>query len=130
LLDLRESVMTERAISRPAIGSALLVFGLCCGYSSEVRADKAETEAIRLGYEGCRLSKPLLAQVMAKDMSGGNDANRAHPDLDALLDRYASGDLIYLIDCRKADPNRIFAGTSLYALVRDGVIIARASDPK
>lgn len=67
-----------------------------------------------------------MAQVMAKDMSGGNEANRAHPDWDALIDKYAAGDQIYFIDCRKVEPSRIFAGTSLYVLVRQGVIIARA----
>ena len=107
--------------------SSLWVFGLCCGYSSDGRANKAETIAARLGYEGCRLSKQLtFAQVMAMDMSGGREASRAHPDWDALIDKYASGDQIYFIDCRKAETSRIFAGTSLYVLVRQGVVIARA----
>ena len=107
--------------------SGLLAFGLCCAYSSYGRANKAETTAARLGYEGCRLSKPLtMAQVMAMDMSGGHEASRAHPDWDALIDKYASGDQIYFIDCRKAEPSHIFAGTSLYVLVRQGVVIARA----
>jgi hypothetical protein len=115
---------------RPAmIGWICLVFGLGSGYSTAGRADKPDSTAARLGYEGCRLSKPLtMLQVMAKDMSGGNEANRAHPDWDELIAKYASGDRIYFIDCRKADPARIFAGTSLYALVRDGVVIARVSD--
>jgi hypothetical protein len=69
-----------------------------------------------------------MAQVMAKDMSGGNGANRAHPDWDALIAKYASGDQVYFIDCTGADSARIIAGTSLYSLVRDGVIIARAVD--
>ncbi|HWO27393.1 MAG TPA: hypothetical protein VNO32_01200 [Candidatus Acidoferrum sp.] len=106
--------------------SVFLGFGLCCGCSTG-----GETLAGHLGYEGCRLSKPLTyAQVMAKDMSGGNEASRAHPDWDVLIAKYASGDQVYLIDCRKADPARIFAGTSLYVLVRDGNVIARALDTK
>ena len=107
--------------------SAFLVFGLCCGYSSEGRANNAETLAAHLGYEGCRLSKPLsMAQAMARDMSGGDEASRAHPDWDALIDKYASGDQIYFVDCRRAESSRIYAGTSLYVLVREGVVIARA----
>jgi hypothetical protein len=69
-----------------------------------------------------------MLQVMGKDMSGGNGASRAHPDWDALITKYASGDLIYFVDCRKAESSRIFAGTSLYVLVREGVVIARARD--
>jgi hypothetical protein len=114
-------------VNRPKMVSAFLFFGLCCGFSTPGRAEKGETLAARLGYEGCRLSKPLtMAQVMAKDMSGGDAAGRSHPDWDAVIDKYAPGDQIYFVDCRRADPTRIFAGTSLYALVRDGVIIARA----
>jgi hypothetical protein len=104
-----------------------LVFGLGCGYSSELRADKAETIAARLGFEGCRLSKPLtMAQVMAKDMSGGDEASRAHPDWDELIAKHAPGDQIYFVDCRKSESSRIYAGTSLYVLVREGAVIARA----
>ena len=104
-----------------------LFFGLCCGYSNEGRANKSEALAARLGFEGCRFSKPLtMAQVMAMDMGGGREASRAHPDWDALIDKYAFGDQIYFIDCRKAEPSRIFAGMSLYVLVRQDVIIARA----
>jgi hypothetical protein len=111
----------------PTMVSAFLVFGLCCGYSGEVRADKSETIAGRLGYDGCRLSKPLtMAEAMAKDMSGGYEAGRAHPDWDALIDKYTSGDQIYFIDCKRAESSRIYAGTSLYVLVREGVVIARA----
>jgi hypothetical protein len=108
----------------PAIVSAFLFFGLCYGCSTA-----GETLAARLGYEGCGLSKPLTyAQVMAKDMSGGNEASRAHPDWDVLIAQYAPGDQFYFIDCRRSDPARIVAGISLYALVRDGVVIARALD--
>ena len=114
-------------MATPTMVTVLVGFAVCCGYSNEVRADKAETIAARLGYEGCRLSKPLtMAEVMARDMSGGTEASRAHPDWDALIDKYASGDQIYFIDCRKADSSRIFAGTSLYVLVREGMVIARA----
>jgi hypothetical protein len=113
----------------PAMVSTSLVFGLCCGCSTGGRADKSESVAGRLGYEGCRMSKPLTyAQVMAKDMSGGNEASRAHPDWDVLIAKYASGDQVYFIDCGKVDSSRIVAGTSLYVLVRDGVVIARALD--
>lgn len=122
---------TSTMQNRPKMVSAVLVFGLCCGLSTPGRAEKGETLAGRLGYEGCRLSKPLtMAQVMAKDMSGGNEASRAHPDWDALIDKYAAGDQIYFVDCRKAEPSRIFSGTSLYVLVRQGVVIARALGAK
>jgi hypothetical protein len=111
----------------PKLVSAFLVFSLCCGIWTPVRAEKGESLAGHLGYDGCRVSKPLaMAQVMAMDMSGGNGANRAHPDWDALIDKYAAGDQIYFIDCRKAESSRIYAGTSLYVLTRQGVIIARA----
>jgi hypothetical protein len=121
------AAMIARA-ALPTMVLAFLIFGLCCGYSSEVRADRAETIAARLGFEGCRLSKPLtMAQAMAKDMSGGNEGSRPHPDWDVLIDKYASGDQIYFIDCRRAESSRIYAGTSLYVLVREGVVIARAS---
>jgi hypothetical protein len=107
--------------------SALLVFGLCCGCSTAGRADKAAAIAGRLGYEGCRVSKPLtMLQVMGKDMSGEYKMGRPHPDWDELIREYASGDVIYFIDCRGVDPSRIVVGISLYALVRDGVVIARA----
>jgi hypothetical protein len=103
------------------MGSTLFVFSLCCGCSTG-----GEILAGRLGYEGCRVSKPLtMAQVMAKDMSGGYEAGRAHPDWDALIGKYASGDEVYFIDCRRAS---IVAGSSLYVLVRGGVVIGRASD--
>lgn len=65
---------------------------------------------------------------MAKDMSGGNEAGRAHPDWDELIAKFADGDQVYFIDCKKADPARVFAGTSLFVLVRQGVVIARALD--
>jgi hypothetical protein len=114
-------------VSMPTMISSFLVFALCCGCSTAARGDKAV--AARLGYEGCRVSKPLtIAQVMAKDMSGGNEAGRAHPDWDALVAKYASGDQVYFIDCRSVDPSRIVAGTSLYALVREGVVVARAAE--
>jgi hypothetical protein len=109
------------------MASILVVLGLCHGCSTAGRADKADTLAARLGYEGCRLSKFTIAQVMAKDMSGGYAASRAHPDWDELIGKYASGDQVYFIDCRSVDSSRIVVGTTLYALVRDGVVIARAS---
>ena len=116
-------------VNSPKVVSVFLVFGLCCACSTAGRADKTESVAGHLGYEGCRLSKPLtMAQVMAKDMSGGNGANRAHPDWDELIAKYAPGDQIYFIDCKNVDSSRIVAGTSLYALVREGAIIARAGD--
>ena len=118
-------------VRNPVMVSALLVFGLCNGCSTSGRADKANDIAKRLGYEGCRLSKPLsMAEVMGRDMSGGytNLGHCPRPDWDELIRQYASGDRIYLIDCRRIDPSRIAAGTSLYALVRDDVIIARARD--
>lgn len=114
-------------MTRTQLVSMFLVFGLGWGYSNEGRANKSDIIAARLGYEGCRLSKPLtMAEVMAKDMSGGNEVSRGHPDWDALVDKYAAGDQIYFVDCRKAESSRIYAGTSLYVLVREGVVIARA----
>jgi hypothetical protein len=112
-----------------AMISTLWVLALCCGCSAAGRADKAGSLAGRLGYEGCRLSKPLTkADIMGRAMSGGYEQSRAHSDWDALIAKYATGDQVYFIDCRNADPSRIFAGTSLYALVRDEVVIARAGD--
>jgi hypothetical protein len=111
------------------IVSTLLVLGLCHGCSTTGRADKADAIAGRLGYEGCRLSKPLTkAEVMGRAMSGGYGQSRAHTDWDELIAKYAAGDQVYFIDCRKADSSRIFAGTSMYALVRSDVVIARAGD--
>jgi hypothetical protein len=121
--------MAFNTVNRPKMVSAFFAFGLCGGLSTAGRAEKIDTLAVRLGYEGCRVSKPLtMAQVMAKDMSGGNQGSRAHPDWDALLDEYAAGDQIYFVDCKKSEPSRIFAGTSLYVLVRAGVVVARALD--
>jgi hypothetical protein len=114
---------------KPATVSAFFVFGLCSGCSTAGRADRAGDSLGSLGYEGCKLSKPLtMLQVMGKDMSGGYQANRAHPDWDELIQKYVSGDRIYFVDCRRADASRIVAGTSLYVLVRQGAVIARAQD--
>lgn len=108
-----------------AITRCFLMLSLCVAGSASIGADK--DLATRLGYESCRLSKPLsLAQAMAKDMGGGTEASRPHPDWDELLAKYQAGDQIYLIDCRKADSSRIYAGISLYALVRESAVIARA----
>lgn len=105
---------------------SFLVLGLCCGCST-AGPDKAV--AARLGFEGCRVSKPFtIAQVMAKDMGGNYQSSRPHPDWDALIVKYASGDQVYFIDCTDATPSRILVGTTLYALVRDGVVIARAAE--
>jgi hypothetical protein len=116
-------------VNRAKMVSAFVVFGLCWGFSSAGHAEKGETPAGRLGFEGCRVSKPLTkAQVMAKDMSGGSEAGRAHPDWDELIAKYAVGDQVYFIDCRRIDSSRIYAGTALYVLVRGGLVIARALD--
>jgi hypothetical protein len=116
-------------ISMTTVVSTSLILALCYGCSTAGRAEKAGDIAGRLGYEGCKLSRPLtLQQVMGKDMSGGYEASRPHPDWDELIQRYASGDVVYFIDCRRVDPSRIAAGTSLYALVREGVVIVRAQD--
>jgi hypothetical protein len=113
-----------REITRSSV-----MLSLCLIWSSSGSADKTGDLPTRLGYEGCRLSKPLsLAQAMAKDMGGGNEASRAHPDWDELLAKYQAGDRIYRVDCRNADASHIYAGISLYALVRAGVIIARAAE--
>jgi hypothetical protein len=112
----------------PKLVSPLLIFILCWGCTAG-RTDKTDAIAGRLGYEGCRVSKPLtMAEVMGKDMSGEYQIGRPHPDWDELIRQYASGDLVYFIDCRRVDPTRIVVGISLYALVRGGVIVARASD--
>ena len=113
-----------REITRSSV-----VLGLCLAWSTSGGAEKALDSPARLGYQGCKLSKPLsLAQAMAKDMGGGNDASRAHPDWDELLSKFQAGDQIYRIDCRKADSTQIYAGISFYALVRTGAIIARAAE--
>jgi hypothetical protein len=114
---------------KSAMVSAFLVIGLCSGCSTAGRAERGGDILGSLGYEGCKLSKPLtMPQVMGRDMSGGYEASRAHPDWDELIQKYAPGDRIYFVDCRRADASRIVAGTSLYVLVREGVAIARAQD--
>jgi hypothetical protein len=118
-------------MSMPTMLSSFLVFALCCGCSTAGRSERVDPGAARLGYAGCKLSKPLtMLEVMGKDMSGGYDSKRPrpHPDWDELIQQYAAGDRIYFIDCRRVDPTRIVVGISLYALVRDGVVIARAFD--
>jgi hypothetical protein len=107
----------------------LLMVGLSLGWSTFGSTGEAGNLVARLGYEGCRLSKPLsLAQAMAKDMGGGNEASRSHPDWDELLAKYQTGDQIYLVDCRKADSSRIYTGITFYALIREGTVVARAGD--
>ena len=84
----------------PRMVLASLVLGLCCGCSFAARGNKVI--AARLGYEGCRVSKPLtIGQIMAKDMSGGYEGSRAHRDWEALIAKYASGDQVYFIDQRR-----------------------------
>jgi hypothetical protein len=112
-----------------ALVSTFLILGLCSGCSTAGRPDKTGAIAGRLGYDGCRLSKPLkMADVMAKDMSGGYELNRPHPDWDELIRKQAPGDLVYFVDCRRASPAAIAAGTSVYVLVRGDTVIARAQD--
>ncbi len=48
-------------------------------------------------------------------------------DWDDLIAKHKSGDQVYFVDCKRVDPSRIVAGTSLYVLVRDGAVIARAA---
>jgi hypothetical protein len=113
---------------RTPMATALLVLGVCHGCSTAGHGDKGGALARRLGYEGCRVSKPLtMTEVMGRDMSGEYATGRPHPDWDELIRQYASGDRIYSINCSKVDPTRINVGISLYALVRDGVVIARAA---
>jgi hypothetical protein len=110
-----------------AITRRLLTLGLSLGAGTFGSTGEAGDLVVRLGYEGCRLSKPLsLAQAMAKDMGGGNEASRSHPDWDELLAKYQTGDQIYLVDCGKADSSRIYTGIAFYALVRAGTVVARA----
>jgi hypothetical protein len=117
-------------LSRVTWVSISLVFASCHGCSTAERVNESGASAGRLGYEGCTLSKPLtMRQVREKDMSGGYESSRPHPDWDELIQKYAPGDLVYFIDCKRADASRIFAGTSLYVLVRGGVVIAHAPDP-
>lgn len=109
--------------------SNIFALCLCCFGPAVASAEKPAALAARLGFDGCKLSKPLtIAQVMAKDMSGGNGASRAHPDWDALVAKYQSSDQVYFVDCRRADASKILAGTALYVLVRDGAIIARVAE--
>ncbi len=108
--------------------SNISLVGLCCFGLAVARANKSAVVAARLGFDGCKLSKPLkIAEVMAKDMSGGNGASRAYPDWDELIAKYKSSDEVYFVDCRRVDASNILAGTSLYVLVRDGVVIARVA---
>jgi hypothetical protein len=105
------------------LGPWVLLAGVACS-----TAGRGDTAA-RLGYEGCKISQPLsMLEVMGKDMSGGNGANRAHPDWDELIAKHKSGDQVYFVDCNRVDPSHIVAGTSLYVLVRDGAVIARAAE--
>jgi hypothetical protein len=67
---------------------------------------------------------------MGRDMSGGNEAGRAHPDFDALVAKYRADDQVYHVDCRRLDPSRIVIGTSQYVLVRDGAVIAHAAETR
>jgi hypothetical protein len=109
--------------------SSLLASLIFSGFSTASNADKAL--AAQLGYEGCKVSKPLTKlEVMGRDMSGGNGASRAHPDWDEIVAQYKSGDQVYFVDCRRVDPSRIAAGTTLYVLVRDGAVIARAAETR
>lgn len=120
--------MRLSTVNRPKMVSAVLLFALCWRFSAG-HAEKEETLAGRLGFEGCRVSKPLTkSQVMAKDMSGGSEAGRAHPDWDELIAKFAAGDQVYFIDCRRVESSRIYAGTAVFVLVRGGVVIARALD--
>ena len=119
-------IIDNHGVSMPSMFASLLVFVLCGGYATASRADQAL--AAKLGYEGCKVSKPLTKlEIMARDMSGGNGAGRAHPDWDEIVAQYKSGDRVYFVDCRRVDPSRIIAGTSLYVLVRDGAVIAQAA---
>jgi hypothetical protein len=123
-----DASLVSRESRMPKLNSTLMILVLCCGCTTG-RGDKTDAIAGRLGYEGCRVSKPLtMAEVMGKDMSGEYQIGRPHPDWDELISQYVSGDLVYFIDCRRVDPTRIVVGISLYALVRGGVIVARAAD--
>jgi hypothetical protein len=70
----------------------------------------------------------MIAEVMAKDMSGGNGASRAHPDWDELIGKYKLNDQVYFVDCRRAAASSVVAGITLYVLVRDGAVIARVAE--
>lgn len=109
--------------------SKVLFAGICCSGALVASAEKPAALAARLGYEGCKLSKPLaMAEVMAKDMSGGNGASRAHPDWDELIAKYKLNDQVYFVDCRRVAASSIHAGVTLYVLVRDGAVIARVAE--
>ena len=128
LLFLKSPGHTTVRFNKILFPAALLV-GLCCDGPTVARAEKPAAVAARLGFDGCKLSKPLtIAEVMAKDMSGGNGASRAHPDWDELIARRQSGDQVYFVDCRRVDLSNILAGTSLYILVRAGAVIARVAE--
>jgi hypothetical protein len=110
-----------------AIGSSLLVFGLCCGCSTAGRAEPAKSFARSLGFEGCRAFGPLTPeQAVAREKSMENNLAWPHPDWDSLMGKYASGDRICYIDCTGGSADGVVVGTSLYALTREGVASARA----
>ena len=58
--------------------------------------------------------------------AGNYQSSPRHPDWDALIAQYVSGDLIYCIDCTTVDASKIVVGSDFYALAREGVVIAHA----
>ena len=112
----------------PALVLALLCIGICEGCSTVGHTQQAHAVATTLGFEGCGAFGPLTpAQVVERDKKSGNYlSSHHHSDWDALIGQYASGDLIYYIDCRTADSSKIVVGSDFYALAREGVVIAHA----
>ena len=112
----------------PALALASLTLGICDGCSTTPdRVQHAHLVATSLGYEGCAASGPLTpAQVLERNRKSGNYLSPTHPDWDAMISKYASGDFIYYVDCRTVDASRLVVGTDFYALTREGVVIARA----
>ena len=112
----------------PALVVALLSIGICEGCSTVGHAQQAHVVANSLGFEGCRAFGPLTpAQVLERDKKAGNYLRSPrHPDWDALIAQYVSGDLIYCVDCTTVNASKIVVGSDFYALAREGVVIAHA----
>jgi hypothetical protein len=111
-----------------ALVLALLSIGICEGCSTVAHAPQAHVVANSLGFEGCRAFGPLTpVQVVESDKKARNYlSSRRHPDWDALIAHYVSGDLIYYIYCTTVAASKIVVGSDFYALTRGHVVIARA----
>jgi hypothetical protein len=113
--------------SIPALVLTTLTVGICDGCSIVGHTQQSHLVAKSLGFAGCGAFGPLIpAQVVERNKKSGNHLSSSNPDWNALISKYASGDLIYYIDCRTIDASTVVVGTDFYALAREGVVIARA----